>query len=219
MLAMSASRLSRNACRQLDYCSHCRFRQRHGRWPPWTSSMACRRRVVSTACILVVVDKLTKCVHFLPLRHPYTATKVAELFVDNIFKLHSMPEALVSDRDPVFTSHFRQSVFRATGTQLKLSTANHPETDGQIERVNQSIECYLRCFISSHPHHWVKWLSLCEHWYNTNWHASLGKSPFELLYGHQPRYFGMSASDKIAYVDVQEWLQERPVVLASCSSA
>lgn len=166
-------------------------------------------------CILVVVDKLTKYAHFLPLRHPYTAAKVAELFVDNIFKLHSMPGALVSDRDPVFTSNFWQSVFRVTGTELKLSTANHPETDGQTERVNQSIECYLRCFISAHPHHWVKWLSLCEHWYNTNWHASLGKSPFELLYGHQPRYFGISASDKIASVDVHEWLQERAVVLAS----
>ena len=95
-------------------------------------------------CILVVVDKLTKYAHFIPLRHPYTATKVAELFLDNVFKLHSMPGALVSDRDPIFTSIFWQSVFRATGTELKLSTANHHETDGQTERVNQSIECYLR---------------------------------------------------------------------------
>jgi hypothetical protein len=148
-------------------------------------------------CILVVVDKLSKYAHFIPLRHPYTASKVAEAFVDNIYKLHGMPKSLVSDRDPVFTSQFWKSVFQATGTQLRLSTANHPETDGQTERVNQSIECYLRCFISSHPQHWVKWLSLCEFWYNSNWHSSLGKSPFEVLYGRKPHYFGLTATDSI----------------------
>jgi hypothetical protein len=122
---------------------------------------------------------------------------------------------LVSDRDPIFTSQFWQSVFRSTGTHLKLSTSHHPETDGQTERVNQSIECYLRCFISAHPQHWSKWLSLCEFWYNTNWHASLGKSPFELLYGRQPRYFGITASDQIASADISAWLHERSLVLAT----
>lgn len=123
-------------------------------------------------CLLVVVDKLTKYAHFIPLKHPYNANKVAELFVDYVYKLHGMPSSLVSDRDPIFTSNFWQAVFKATGTQLKLSTANHPETDGQTERVNQSIECYLRCFISAHPQQWAKWISLCEFWYNTNWHSS-----------------------------------------------
>jgi hypothetical protein len=166
-------------------------------------------------CILVVVDKLSKYAHFIPLRHPYTASKVAEAFVDNIYKLHGMPKSLVSDRDPVFTSQFWKSVFQATGTQLRLSTANHPETDGQTERVNQSIECYLRCFISSHPQHWAKWLSLCEFWYNSNWHSSLGKSPFEVLYGRKPRYFGLTASDSISSTDVSVWLQDRALILAS----
>ena len=104
-------------------------------------------------CLLAVVDKLTKFAHFIPLKHPYTPSKIAELFVDNMYRLHGMPLSLVSDRDPIFTSNFWQAVFRATRTQLKLSTANHPETDGQTERVNQSIECYLRCFINAHPHH------------------------------------------------------------------
>jgi hypothetical protein len=166
-------------------------------------------------CILVVVDKLTKYAHFIPLRHPYTASKVAELFVDNIYRLHSMPAALVSDRDPVFTSQFWRAVFQATGTQLKMSTANHPETDGQTERVNQSVECYLRCFISAHPQHWSKWLSLCEFWYNTNWHSSLGKSPFELLYGRKPRYFGITASDQVASSDIEHWLAERTLIMDS----
>jgi hypothetical protein len=166
-------------------------------------------------CILVVVDKLSKYVHFIPLTHPYTANKVADLFVDIVYRLHGMPQSLVSDRDPVFTSKFWQCVFRATGTQLRLSTANHPETDGQTKRVNQSIECYLRCFISAHPKQWSKWLSLCEFWYNTNWHSSLGKSPFEVIYGRSPRYFEITAMSTIASANVQQWLDARQLVIAS----
>jgi hypothetical protein len=143
-------------------------------------------------CILVVVDKLTKYAHFMPLRHPYTAPKVAEIFVDNVYTLHGLPRVLVFDRDPVFTSHFWQSVFKETGIELCMSTAHHPETDGQTKLVNQSIECFLCCFISFHPNQWSRWLSLYELWYNTNWHASLGKSPFEVLYGDQPCYFGIT---------------------------
>lgn len=96
-----------------------------------------------------------------------------------------------------------------------MITANHPETDGQTERVNQSIECYLRCFISAHPHRWVQWISLFEFWYNTNWHSSLGKSPFEVIYGRQPQYFGITASTQIVSADIQEWLDNRAVILAS----
>jgi hypothetical protein len=103
-------------------------------------------------------------------------SKVAEVFVDT-----GLPQILVSDRDPVFTSQFWQAVFRTTGTKLRMSTAHHPEIDGQIEHVNQSIECYLCCFISSYPYQWARWLPLCEFWYNTTWHSLLGKSPFEII--------------------------------------
>jgi hypothetical protein len=113
------------------------------------------------------------------------------------------------------SNKFWQHLFHATGTQLRLSTANHPETDGQTERVNQSIECYLRCFISAHPNQWSKWLSLCEFWYNTNWHSSLGKSPFEVIYGRSPRYFGITATSSIASTDIQQWLDARQLILAS----
>jgi hypothetical protein len=96
-----------------------------------------------------------------------------------------------------------------------MSTANHPETDGQKERVNQSVEYFLRCFISAHPQQWAKWLSLCEFWYNTNWHSSLGKSPFQVIYGREPRYFGITTTDKIASTDIQAWLQERSLIIDS----
>jgi hypothetical protein len=96
-----------------------------------------------------------------------------------------------------------------------MSTAYHPQIDGQTERVNQSIECYLGCFISAHPNQWSKWLSLCEFWYNKNWQSSLGKTPFEVIYGRQPRYFGVRASDSIAEEDIQTWLTDRQLVIAS----
>ena len=123
-----------------------------------------------------------------------------------------MPLYIVSDRDHIFTSNFWQALVKKTGIVLNMSTAYHMETNGQIERVNQQVECFLRCFISDHPSKWSKWLSLCEFWYNTNWHSALNKSPFEVLYGHSPRYFGISVSDTVAPVDLQQWLEAREVV-------
>lgn len=86
-------------------------------------------------CILVIVDKFTKFAHFLPLAHPYTASKVALLYMTHIYRLHGFPGEIISDRDPVFTSHFWQELFKYAGTGLRMSTANHPQTDGQTERV------------------------------------------------------------------------------------
>jgi transposase InsO family protein len=87
-------------------------------------------------CILVVVDKLSRYAHFIPLSHPYTAHTVAHAYMDHVFKLHGMPLALISDRDKVFTSNFWQQLFRLSGTQMRMSSAYHPQTDGQTERVN-----------------------------------------------------------------------------------
>ena len=80
--------------------------------------------------ILVIVDRLTKYVHFLSLAHPYTAAKVAFLFMQNVFKLHGLPSSIVSDRDTAFTSTFWQELFTRQGTDLAMSTAYHPQTDG-----------------------------------------------------------------------------------------
>lgn len=143
--------------------------------------------------ILVVIDKLTKFAHFLPLKHPYTSHQVAQVFFDQVYRLHGMPTRIISDRDPVFTSNFWQELFRLSDTMLNMSSARHPETDGQTERLNQCLEAFLRCAIHDTPTQWSRWLTSAKHWYNTSYHTAVGCTPFEALYGYQPCPFGISA--------------------------
>lgn len=136
--------------------------------------------------ILVVVDRLSKYCHFLPLKHPYTARSIAELFAKEIIRLHGIPSSIVSDRDPLFMSHFWKEIFRLQGTQLKMSSAYHPESDGQTEAVNRCLETYLRCFSADQPKTWVCWLHWAEFWFNTTFHSAANQTPFEAVYGRKP---------------------------------
>ena len=97
-----------------------------------------------------------------------------------------MPQSIVSDRDLVFINHFWREFFKMSGTQLKMSSAYHPQTDGQTEVVNRCIEQYLRCFTYQQPHKWHSFLPWAEFWYKTTYHTSTGMTPFQALYGRPP---------------------------------
>lgn len=146
-------------------------------------------------CILVVVDYFTKCAHFLPFHHPFTAGKVAKIFLDQVYKLHGLPSAIVSDRDRIFTSLFWRELFALADVQLRMSTSYHPQSDGQTERLNQTMETFLRCYVHACPSKWFQWLPLAELWYNSCPHSAIGRSPFEALYGYPPRHFGISPTE------------------------
>jgi hypothetical protein len=98
--------------------------------------------------IMMVVDCLSKYVHFYALQHPFTTSIVAQLFMDQGFKLHGMPHSIVSNHDPTFANNFWQELFKLQGTQLHLNTSYHPQTDGQTKVVNKCLETYFRCFSS-----------------------------------------------------------------------
>ena len=163
------------------------------------------------SCVMVVVDKFTKYSHFLALSHPFTAAGIAKVFFDNIYKLHGLPDSIVSDRDRVFTSSFWQELFKLAKVSLRMSTSYHPQTDGQTERVNQCLETFLRCFVNSCPSKWLDWLSSAEYWYNTSAHSAIGCSPFEALYGYAPRSFGLP-SVQCSGADISQWIQEKQLM-------
>jgi hypothetical protein len=100
----------------------------------------------NTSIIMVVFDHLSKYAHLCALQHPFTVSIVPQIFMDHIFKLHGMPDYIVSNQYPTFTSNFWQEMFRLQGTQLHLNTAYNPQTDGQTKFVNKCLETYLRCF-------------------------------------------------------------------------
>jgi transposase InsO family protein len=106
--------------------------------------------------------------------------------VDNIVKLHGVPQSIVSDRDKIFTSNFWKELFRLQGTMLKMSTSYHPQTDGQTEVVNRCLENYLHCFAGDKPKEWTRWLPWAEWWYNTTCHSATKMIPFEAVYGLPP---------------------------------
>jgi hypothetical protein len=136
--------------------------------------------------IMVVVYHLSKYAHFCALQHPFTTTTVAKTFMDNIFKLHGMPNSIISDRDPTFTNTFWKEFFNLQGTQLHLNTSYHPQTDVYTEVVNKYLEKYLRCFSYERKNLWAQWLPLAEWWYNTYYHTNTRMTPFEAFYGQNP---------------------------------
>lgn len=130
-----------------------------------------------------------------------------------VFKLHGLPHAIISDRDPVFLSTFWTELFTLQGVDLKYSIAYHPQSDRQTEVVNKCIETYLRCMCGSIPIQWTSWLSLAEYWYNTQFHRSLGTTPYEVLYGQPPDILLPFFPGTSVVSDAERTLQTREQVL------
>ncbi|KAJ9519231.1 hypothetical protein QJQ45_017892 [Haematococcus lacustris] len=137
--------------------------------------------------ILVFVDRLTKMVHLVKTWESMTATQYAKLFLEHVFRLHGMPRSVVSDRGPQFHNKFWAEVTKLLQVQVNLSSAYHPETDGQTERVNRVIEEMLRHFIRPDQRDWAEYLPLVEFAINNAWQESVRSTPFYLNYGYHPR--------------------------------
>ena len=137
--------------------------------------------------VWVVVDRLTKSAHFLPVRNDYSLDKLAELYIKEIVRLHGIPISIISDRDPRFTSRFWGKFQEALGTRLNFSTAFHPQTDGQSERVIRIMEDMLRSCVIDYEGSWDRHIPLVEFVYNNSFQSSIGMAPYEALYGRKCR--------------------------------
>ncbi|GJX15082.1 putative reverse transcriptase domain-containing protein [Tanacetum coccineum] len=137
--------------------------------------------------IWVIVDRLTKSAHFLPIREDYKTEKLARIYINEIVARHGVPVSIISDRDGRFASHLWQALQKALGTKLHMSTAYHPETDGQSERTIQTLEDMLRACVMDFGGSWDTHLPLVEFSYNNSYHTSIKCAPFEALYGRKCR--------------------------------
>jgi hypothetical protein len=137
--------------------------------------------------IWVIVDRLTKTAHFLPVHTTHKTEKYAEIYVDQIVRLHGIPKTIVSDRGALFVARFWEQLQESLGTHVIRSSAYRPQTDGQTERVNQILEDMLRACVLHYGKDWDKCLSLAEFSYNNSYQSSLKMAPFEALYGRRCR--------------------------------
>ena len=157
--------------------------------------------------VWTVVDRFSKMVHFIPLKST-TAHELADGFVKEIWCHHGLPLDIVSDRDSKFTSNFWKAVMKKLDIHLNLSTAFHPQTDGQSEALNQVLEQYLRIFCTYHQDDWVKLLLFAEFSYNNSVSTSTKMTPFYAIYGQHPRSVWPSIQEKCVAGNKLEMLRE-----------
>ena len=137
--------------------------------------------------ILVVVDRLTKMAHYIPAKGDWDAPDLAQVWLREVIRLHGVPKTVVSDRGPTMNSKYWDSFCHYLNSQRVLSSAYHPETDGQTERQNQTLEQYLRCFCCLEQDDWAMWLPIAEFAYNDSVNATTGVTPFQAYHGAGPR--------------------------------
>ena len=152
-----------------------------------------------TACdaILVVVDRFSKMVRYIPCRGDITAEGLASALIENIFSKYGAPKSIVSDRGTTFTAKYWSTLCYYLAVRRLFSTAFHPQTDGQTERMNQTLECYLRCYINYYQNDWVELLPGAEYAANQSINATTKISPFELVYRFTPTLRMNLARDEI----------------------
>ncbi|MBW0571140.1 hypothetical protein O181_110855 [Austropuccinia psidii MF-1] len=138
--------------------------------------------------ILVIVDRFSKMVVFLPTISSITSLDLTHSFIKYIFSKHGLPSSIVSNRGPLFVSSFWTNLFQQLKISRDLSAPYHQETDGQRERVNQILEWYLWMYVSYHQDDWNTWLPLAEFAYNNSDHSSTKKYPFFTVYGRDPQF-------------------------------
>jgi transposase InsO family protein len=150
--------------------------------------------------IWVIVDRVTKAAHFIPVKTTYFGAKLAELYMSRIMRLHGVPKKIVSDRGSQFTSMFWEKLHESMDTKLNFSSAYHPQTDGQTERTNKILEDMLRACVLKYGKSWDKSLPYVEFSYNNSYQASIKMAPFEALYGQQcrtPLFWSQTGESKI----------------------
>ena len=165
-------------------------------------------------CIFVVVDHFSKGLHLGMLPPHHTAYTVAMMFMEIIGKLHGMPRSIISDRDPLFVSKFWKELFALSGTRLRLSSAYHPQMDGQMEVANRAIEQYLRAYVHHKPATWGRYLLWAEWSYNTPCHSATGMTPFEVTYGRKLPSFPQYITGTSWIDAVDDILKQREEVFA-----
>jgi hypothetical protein len=134
-----------------------------------------------------VVDRFSKMAHFIPCQKTTDATHVANLFLREVVRLHGLPRSIVSDRDKKFVGHFWRMLWKKMGINFSFSSTYHPQTYGQTEVVNRSLENLLRSLVTEHHNQWDQILPQEEFPYNDSPKRRTGRSPFQILYGMQPR--------------------------------
>jgi hypothetical protein len=222
----------RRFCRE---CSSCQRMKGTGKLPygllqplpvpesPWESVSMDLVTDLPLSCghdaIVVFVDRLTKCIVLTPCSKTVTAPQLAQIFMDTVFRRFGMPTSIVSDRDPRFTSHFWKAVMSLLGTQLNMSTAYHPQSDGQTERANRTVEDMLRGFVGPRQDDWCKYLGIVEFAYNNSVQATTKHTPFYLNHGRHPHTpLSTAVPKRSAVPSAAEHVGELQQVLLSAKS-
>ena len=162
--------------------------------------------------IWVIMDRLTKVAHFIPVKSTHTTQKLALLYLARIVCLHGVPKTIISDRGTQFVSRFWDHLQQALGAQLAFSTAYHPHTDGQTKRINQILEDMLRACVLTYGTSWEESLPYAEFAYNNSYQASLQMAPFEGLYGrrcHTPLNLSETGDSHILGPDMLKEAEEK----------